>query len=137
MHPKHSIAVPTRSGLRNFAFTLAAAVALFFGVLIPWLWGFDWPRWPWAAAGLLSLWGVLAPGSLALPYGAWMRLGLLLNRVVSPLVLGLLFLVLFVPAALLFRLFRYDPLASRRDPAAQTYRTPAVRPPRDQMEKPY
>lgn len=132
-----NLATPDRRGLRNFAFTLGAAVGIFFGLLLPWFWNLQWPRWPWAVAILLSLWGFALPGTLAPLYRAWMKLGLLLNRVVSPLVLGLLFVLLFVPTALLFRLFRYDPLERGHPAAATSYRSVSTKPPREQMEKPY
>ena len=40
----------------------------------------------------------------------WMRFGLLLGLVVSPIVLGLIFFGLFTPIALFFRLIRRDEL---------------------------
>lgn len=128
---------PDRRGLRSFSFTLAGSIAFFLGILLPWVWEFSWPAWPWFLAMALVLWGVVWPAGLAPLYHAWMRLGMLLHKIVSPLVLGLLFVLLFVPTALLLRLFRYDPLASRLDPDAASYRVPSTKMPREQMEKPY
>lgn len=57
----------------------------------------------------------------------WFRFGLLLHRIVSPVVMGLLYVVGIVPIGLLLRLTGYDPLRRRFDPAASTYwitRTP-------------
>lgn len=48
----------------------------------------------------------------------WFRFGLLLHRIVNPLVMLILFSVVFVPAGWLMRLWR-DPLRSRRQ--VQTY----------------
>jgi hypothetical protein len=43
----------------------------------------------------------------------WMRIGLLLGMIVSPIVLGLIFFTLFTPIAILMRLFSRDELRLR------------------------
>ena len=43
----------------------------------------------------------------------WMRFGLLLGMIVSPIVLGLIFFGIFTPTALLMQLFRRDELRIR------------------------
>lgn len=60
----------------------------------------------------------------------WARLGLLLHRLVSPLALGLVYAVAFVPLGLLLRLVGKDPLHRQFDAAAASYwvkRTPPGR----------
>jgi hypothetical protein len=52
---------------------------------------------------------------------AWMRLGLLLFKIVNPVVMFLIFALTVVPVALVMRLRGRDPLRLRRDPAAVTY----------------
>lgn len=52
---------------------------------------------------------------------AWMRLGELLGRVVSPLVLGLIFFGLFTPVSMAMRLFGRDAMARRFEPGLKTY----------------
>ena len=49
----------------------------------------------------------------------WMRLAMVLNRIVSPVVMLMLFAVAIVPAGLLMQL-RYDPLRRRR-PSGDSY----------------
>tara|TARA_B100000575_G_scaffold285861_1_gene281751 strand:- start:2025 stop:2426 length:402 start_codon:yes stop_codon:yes gene_type:complete len=44
---------------------------------------------------------------------AWMQLGVLLGRIVSPIILALLFFLMFTPIALLMRLFNRDELHLR------------------------
>ena len=65
----------------------------------------------------------------------WIRFGELLGMVVSPVVLGLIYLVLVVPVALLKRLTGDVRLARRLDRDAATYRT-APRP-SERMEDPF
>ena len=107
------------SSNRAFGVVFAAVFALIAGW--PLLSGQD-PRW-WAAAIALAflLVAFVAPGWLAAPNRAWMRLGLLLGRIVSPVVLAILFFAVFTPFGLFMRLFRRDPLRTAFDRAAPTY----------------
>ena len=52
---------------------------------------------------------------------AWMRLGELLGRVVSPLVLGLVFFGVFTPVGVVMRLCGRDAMARRFAPDLKTY----------------
>jgi hypothetical protein len=110
----------------NRAFGLV--MAGFFSILavLPWFHAEPAPmRW-WAAAisvafaGLALLWS--AP--LAPPARLWGRFGLLLHKIVSPIILGLLFYAAIVPVGLLMRAFGKDPLRLRRDAAADSYWIP-------------
>lgn len=67
--------------------------------------------------GLISVW---APQALEPLNRIWFRFGLLLHRVVHPVVLFVLFALVFVPAGLIMRLF-YDPLRLRREKQSETY----------------
>lgn len=51
----------------------------------------------------------------------WMKLGELLGRVVSPIVLGAVFFGLFTPVGLLMRAFGRDAMRRRFEPAARSY----------------
>ena len=57
----------------------------------------------------------------------WLKFGLLLYKVMNPLILGLLFFVTIAPIGLLMRAFGKDFLRTKMDPAAKSYwieRTP-------------
>jgi hypothetical protein len=51
----------------------------------------------------------------------WTELGLLLFKVVNPVVLGLIYLTTIVPIGVVMRAFGHDPLRLKRDPQASTY----------------
>lgn len=72
-----------------------------------------------AAAGFAGL-AVLAPGRLAALNRAWFGLALALNRVVSPVVMLVLFAAVIVPAGLVMQL-RRDPLQKRPDRSRGSY----------------
>jgi Saxitoxin biosynthesis operon protein SxtJ len=84
----------------------------------------------WWALGLAAVFALLAllwPAALAPLNKAWTKLGFLLYRIVSPVVMALLFYVTVTPVALLMRMLGKDPLRLRPDPDAESYwinRTP-------------
>ena len=51
----------------------------------------------------------------------WFRFGMLLHKIVSPLVMGFLFFITLAPIGLIMRLRGKDPLNLRFDPSASTY----------------
>jgi hypothetical protein len=51
----------------------------------------------------------------------WFRFGLLLSRIISPVVLALLFYVTVTPVGLLMRAFGKDPMRLRRNTATESY----------------
>jgi hypothetical protein len=70
--------------------------------------------------GLVGL-GAIAPTLLAPLNRLWIRLGLLLGKVVSPIALGVIYFTTIVPIGLLLRAFGKDPLHLRTDPHARSY----------------
>jgi hypothetical protein len=81
----------------------------------------------WLALGLVALAVALAVLALAAPRvlaplnRAWFRLGLLLARVVNPIVLSLLFFLVITPFALVLRALGRDALRLRPRADATTY----------------
>jgi hypothetical protein len=72
------------------------------------------------AAAFLGL-GFLAPRVLRPLNILWFRFGLLLHKVVSPLVLSAIFVIAVVPSGLLMRVVGKDPLQRRRAPEGGSY----------------
>ena len=75
----------------------------------------------WVVGGGLLALAVVRPAWLALPNLLWFRLGLLLSRIVNPIILFLLYVTCIVPIGVVMRLFGYDPLRLKRDADAATY----------------
>ncbi len=123
-------------GLRKFAFTLATVVILLFALLIPWLLG-RFPVWPWIVGGGLAVWGVVAPGSLKPVYELWMRFGLVMNRITTPIILGIVFFIVLTPIAFAMRLFGRDMLKLKSDRDADSYRVVSSTPDKTKLERPY
>ncbi len=64
---------------------------------------------------------LLKPDWLAPLNRLWTKLGLLMHKVVNPLIMGLLFFVAITPMGLLFRLFGKDLLRLKLDRQAASY----------------
>jgi len=64
---------------------------------------------------------LLLPRALSRLNRAWMQLGLLLNRIVSPVAIGIVYYLTLLPTALLMRLFGKLPLQLKYEPEAATY----------------
>jgi hypothetical protein len=73
-----------------------------------------------AVGGVFLVLALAAPGLLGPLNRAWFRFSLLLNRIVNPVVMLLMFVIVFLPMGLLMRLWR-DPLVRRRQPGRATY----------------
>jgi hypothetical protein len=78
----------------------------------------------WWALGMAAVFAALAllwAPALTPLNKAWTKIGILLYRTVSPVVMAILFYVTVTPIALLMRLLGKDPLRLRRDPKAGSY----------------
>jgi hypothetical protein len=80
------------------------------------------PRW-WAvgAAAAFALSAVIRPGLLRPLNRAWLALGRLLHRVVSPLVMSAVFFLCVTPVAWIMRLRGKDVLSLARRPDLSSY----------------
>ena len=104
---------------RTFGLVMAAALALL-ALLNAWHRG---RLWPWeamiAALFLLAAW--LAPAALHPLNRLWMKLGLVLHKIVNPIVMGLLFYGTIWPTGLVMRLRGADLLRLKREPSSDSY----------------
>ena len=108
-----------RSSERSFGFVMTIFFALV-GI---------WPAlsnaalhyWSLGVSLIFLFFSVFRPSTLELPNKAWLKLGLLLNRIVSPLVLTTIFVILFVPLGIIFKLMKKDLLKLQLDKNRMTY----------------
>lgn len=88
--------------------------------------------WPLFKGGELRLWALvlgalflavsfLRPSLLKPLNRVWFLFGLLLHKIVSPLIMGLLFFLTVTPTGLIMRALGKDPLRLKRDPNATSY----------------
>lgn len=129
--------VPDRSGLRSFGLQMAALVSGVFGLLLPWMLDSPCPAWPWLIAATFALLAVAAAQFLAPVYTAWMAFARGLNRITSPLIIGLLFVIAIVPAAMVMKVAGRDTMRRKPDPGLDSYRIASDTISASDMEKPY
>jgi len=77
--------------------------------------------WWFGLSALTLLVTLIQPDWLTPLNRAWMKLAEVLNRVVSPVVLGVMFYGLFAPMGWVMRLAGRDALKRRFEPAARSY----------------
>ena len=119
---RESIPVLDRKGLRQFGIVTGAIFALIFGLFFPWFLNFPVPVWPWVIFGVLGGLGLLVPNTLRPVYYWWMRFAILLSRVTTPVILGILYYLIITPMALGMRLLGKDPMRRKYIRDAATYR---------------
>ena len=119
---------------RGFGFVFAG----FFGILtLINLWhhgmeqGAAW-KWMLPVAAAFLVVALVYPKALGPLNRLWLKFGLLLYKVMNPLILGLLFFVTIMPIGLVMRAFGKDFLRLKLDPNAKSYwidRSPPGPPP--------
>lgn len=95
--------------------------------------------WAFPAAIVTLLVSLAAPRVLRPINWSLTRLGVLISRVTNPIVMAVLFYVIFTPIGALIRMMGKDPLNIRFDPGAASYwklRTPPG-PPTESMANPF
>lgn len=104
---------------RSFGWTFTGLFILV-GAHGLWRGGTAYP-WIFALAALTAVVTLARPLWLSPLKRAWMKLGELLHRVISPVVLGVIFFGVFTPIGWVMRLAGRDAMARRFDPNAPTY----------------
>ncbi len=110
---------------RSFGLTVGGILA---GLgLLEALWFGGWTVLAWAVlltGGALVATALVRPPLLAPLNRAWLRFGLLLFKIVNPIVMFLIYATTVVPIGLWLRLRGRDLLRLRREPAAASYWIP-------------
>jgi hypothetical protein len=77
--------------------------------------------WALGTAAAFLIPALLFPSVLHPLNRLWTRFGLLLHKFTNPIILGILFYLVFTPFGLVFRMVGKDLLRRRRDPNARSY----------------
>jgi hypothetical protein len=104
---------------RSFGLVMAGALAALTS-LNAWHSGRLWP-WTGGLAALLMAAALLRPALLHPLNLLWLKFGLLLHRVVNPVVMALIFYGTVLPTGLVMRMMGKDPLRLERQPGADSY----------------
>ena len=134
---QHSIPELDAKGLREFGLLTGGFTVALFGLILPWIFNLSYPLWPWVLGGILGLWALAAPASLNKVYKTWMRFGLILSSIMTPLILGLVFFLVVTPMGIAMRAMKKDPLTREFDNDANSYRVISNKKSKHSLEKPY
>ena len=101
--------------LKEFSIVFGFGLPIIFGIIIPLISGHGFRVWTFFIGIFILIIGVLKPRSLIYPYKVWMWIGHFLGWLNSHLILGLVFLIVVQPIALIMKFFGYDPLRLKRN----------------------
>ena len=125
--------------LMQFGIILGLLVALIFGILIPWLWG--WAYFPnylvVFTGGLISIFSVLFPSKVEIIYKPYMRLALVIGSIINFIVLGTVFFLLISFMSVFLRLLKIDLFNGKYKNKAKTYRIESDTPKKNHFERPF
>lgn len=111
---------------RSFGLVMAGALAVVSLVNV-WHIGRVWP-WTGGLAALFLVAALLAPAILHPLNLLWLKFGLLLHKVVNPVLMALIFYGTVLPTGMVARLMGKDLLRLKREPDADSYWIPRTPP---------
>jgi hypothetical protein len=117
---------PEESSDRVFGLIVGTFCAIF--ALLPILRHERVRWWSMSTSGVLLLLAVLWPRLLHTPNRLWARFGMLLSRIVNPVVTAILFYLVVTPAAVMMRLLGKDLLQLHFNSHVDTYWTERLPP---------
>jgi len=107
------------SSNRSFGIVFAAVFTAI--GLVPLLSGSGVRPWSLAVGAAFLICALAFPSALAPLNRLWLRFGLLLHKIVSPIVLGIMFYLVITPTGLLMRGLGKDPLRLKLDRQSSSY----------------
>src|SRR5512139_3585602 len=89
--------------LRKFGLMTGVIVSVVFGMFFPFLRHAPIPAWPWIIAVILWTLAILVPARLHIVYRTWMRIGEVLGRINTAIILSVVYYLVVTPIGLLMR----------------------------------
>jgi hypothetical protein len=105
----------------NRAFGLTIATVFFIIGFWPLYNGDDIRSWALYAASFFLLAALFMPKALGRLNRLWMMFGSLLNKVMEPVIMTVIFVVVFVPFGVMIRIFKPNLLSFKSDKSVKTY----------------
>jgi hypothetical protein len=122
---------------KAFGQVTGLAVAIIFGLLLPWLFDKDYLWWPWCVALVLWLFAYVYPLALRPVSKVWLTVGHWLGWFNTRVILGLMYYTVFFITGLAMRLMGKDPMARKLDSSTESYRVNSRVRPKNHVERPF
>ena len=103
------------------SFGVVFAIAFTIIAALPLLRGGELRFWSMLVAAVFLVLGFIAPRVLRPLNILWFKFGMLLGRIIAPIVISLLFFIAVTPTALIMRMLRKDILRLKLDRNAKSY----------------
>ena len=127
----------TPKELRDFGLIMAGMLIVMFGVVLPWLFGYSTPYWPFIASFIFAVVALIRPILLGPVNRVWLKISDVLGWVNTRLVMGVMFFLLIAPIGLLMRLFGKDTLSKELSSQLTSYRVITKVRDKKHLEKPF
>jgi len=127
----------TAKELRDFGLIMAGMLILMFGFVLPWIFSYSIPYWPFIAAVVFAVLALLRPVLLGHVNRVWLKISDVLGWINTRLVMGIMFFLLVAPIGLLMRLFGKNTLSTKMSEEQTTYRVITKTRDKKHLEKPF
>ena len=127
----------TPKELRDFGLIMAGMLILMFGIVLPWIFGYSTPYWPFIAAVMFAVVALIRPVLLGPVNNVWLKISDVLGWVNTRLVMGIMFFLLIAPIGILMRLFGKDTLNNKLSEKESSYRIITKVRDKKHLEKPF
>ena len=104
----------SKKKLREFGFLIGFGIPLIVGLFLPLIGGHGFRTWTLIVSFPVLFLGIIRPDSLFYPYKIWMKIGHILGWINSRIILGIVFIFVLQPIALIMKFFGYDPLRRKK-----------------------
>ena len=111
----------SKKKLREFLFIIGFGFHFIIFWFIPFIAYHSFRSWTLIIGIIGLIFGLFIPRYLYYPYKLWMKIGFILGWVNSRLILGLVFIFVLQPIAIIMKVFKYDPLKTNKV-LTKTYR---------------
>jgi len=129
--------LPTKKELTRFAILMAVFISLLFGLILPYIAGNTIPFWPFVISLCFLVSGMIVPGVLKPVYRIWIFVGSIIGLINFYIIMTLIYVCIFSPVALVFKLLGKDPMKRNFKSESDSYRIPSEVKPKTHMERPY
>ena len=123
--------------LRDFGLIMAGMLILMFGFVLPWIFSYSTPYWPFIVAIVFAVVALLRPVLLGPVNRVWLKISDVLGWINTRLVMGVMFFLLIAPIGILMRLLGKNTLSLKISDEQTSYRVVTKVRDKKHLEKPF